>query len=643
MPTHIFDAAVAQAIDAAQAAARQAGTTTVNVDGQVRSVRAPYPSPQDWRDTWIYFLLLDRFNNPAQPPNGAWNRRFDFRQGGTFAGVRAQLSYLQLLGVKAIWLSPVLKNARPNWRYNYHGYGQQDFLNLDERFASDGQLATAERELAELIQEAHARGMYVILDIVLNHTARVFDYLRPNGVVSSFDDASVISGPLGSEPAVRWLNGFGFPRSDWQDRLDPPATLHADDAIWPSDLQNHQFFRRRGSKVSDEPDELGFVRGDFGDMRQLVVEYDATTPGQEALRARYGITPVLSILIRAHQYLMARYDFDGFRIDTVKYVEPEAIEVFGNAMREFAYTLGKQNFLTFGEVYDDELTIARFIGRNGGSGEGFGIDSALDFPLFFKLPGVAKGTLDVAEIRGVFVDRKRQEAELLSSHGEAGRFFVSFLDNHDQPQRIRQPHTPIDQVTLAIALLFTLQGIPSLYYGTEQGLSGTVDAGGNPDLSANESTREALWGKPQAFDTQAAAFVQIRKLSQLRDDELPLKYGRLYFREVSGNGVDFGYSSGAGGLVAYSRILVDREIVIVANTGTQPWQGAVLIDRDINATPRPMRLAYSNRDSTATTTTRNVAAARFHRAGTVGAGPAAVLDVALEAHEVQVWTLTTLH
>lgn len=637
MPTHIFDAEVAEAIEDAQAGARLARTNSVVVDGHSVQVRSPLPSPYDWRDTWIYFLLLDRFNNPVQPPNGTWNQRFDFRQGGTFAGVRAQLGYLQQLGVGAIWLSPVLKNARPDWQWNYHGYGQQDFLNLDERFASDGQRATAEQELSELIAEAHARGMYVILDIVLNHVARVFDYVRPGGVVASFADAGVIDGPLGSEPPVQWLNGLGFPRADWQDRLDAPATLHADDAVWPSDLQNHLFFRRRGSKVGDEPDEHGFVRGDFGEMRQLVVEYDATAPGQEALRARYGIAPVLSILIRAHQYLMACYDFDGFRIDTVKYVEPEAIEVFGNAMREFALTLGKQNFLTFGEVYDDEQTIAGFIGRNGGSGEGFGIDSALDFPLFFKLPGVAKGMLDVAAIRSVFVDRKRHEAELLSSHGEAGRFFVSFLDNHDQPQRIQHPDTPADQVTLAIALLFTLQGIPSLYYGTEQGLSGTVDAGGNPDLSANESTREALWGKPNAFDTQSAAFVQIKQLSQLRDAELPLKYGRLYFREVSGNGVDFGHSSGAGGLVAFARILVDREVVVAANTGAQPFTGAVLVDRDINATPRQLRLAYSNRGTTGTAAVRHVAAARYHRGGAADSGPAAVLDITLQAHEVQIW------
>ena len=634
MPTHIFDATVTQTIHDAQVAAREQHTKTVVVDGHRRAIRAPFPSPGDWRDRWIYFLMLDRFNNPARPPTGIWNRRFDFRQGGTFDGVRAQLGYLAELGVRAIWLSPVLKNARANRAYNYHGYGQQDFLNVDERFASDGQLATAERELTALVDEAHARDICVLLDIVLNHSARVFDYVRQEGVVDRFADRAVMDGPLGSEPAVQWLNGFSQPRADWQNRLDPPSDLHPDDAVWPSDLQNHVFFRRRGTKLTDDPDFRGFVRGDFDDMRQLVVEYDARD--EAAVRDRYGISPVLSILIRAHHYLIARYDFDGFRIDTVKYVHPEAIEHFGNAMREFALTVGKTNFFTFAEVYDDESTIAQFTGRNGGSGEGFGVDAALDFPLFFKLPAAAKGLADVAAIRQVFLDRKAQEAELLSSHGEAGRFFVSFLDNHDQHQRIQHPDTPQNQVSLALALLFTLQGIPSIYYGTEQGLAGTVKDDGTPDLSANESSREALWGKPDAFSTSASAFTHVQALSRLRASEPPLRYGRLYFREVSGNRRDFGHSSGSGGLIAFSRILVEREVLTVANTGPATFAGAVVLDRDLNPAGRRMRVAYSNLSTSGTGTVRRIPDAQFHAGGDVSTGLCAFLDVIVQAGEVQV-------
>ena len=639
MPIEVFGADVNQTIADAQLAARQRRIRTVQVDGQSRTIRFPFPSPGDWRDCWIYFLLIDRFNNPVAPPAGTWNQRFDFRQGGTLNGVRSRLGYLEQLGVKAIWLSPVLKNSRPNFTYNYHGYQIQDFLNLDERFASDGTRATAERELMELIDEAHGRDIRVILDIVLNHAGRVFDYVRPDGVKAIFADSSVLNGPLGSEPKIQWLNGLGFPRADWEQTLPDPSQLHPDDAVWPVDLQQAVFFRRGGSKVTDEPGAPpGFVRGDFGDMRQLVVEYDASVPGQESLRSKYGISPVLGILIRAHQYLMARYDFDGYRIDTVKYVHPEMIEVFGNAMREFALSIGKQNFFTFAEVYDDEDTIAAFTGRNGGSGEGFGVDAALDFPLFDKLPAVAKGLADVAQIRVVFLKRKQQEAELLSSHGEAGRFFVTFLDNHDQKERVRHPNTPADQVTLALTLLFTLQGIPCLYYGTEQGLQGTVNAAGNADLSANESSREALWGKPpNAFDTAHPTFKEIAKLSQLRASEPPLLYGRFYFREVSGNGTDFGHSSGEGGVVAFSRILVDREVLVVANThSTQSFTGFVLVDRDINATPRTMKVAYSNRGGQGSPVVQFIPSARFHSASGISTGPAAALPVSLKPGEAQV-------
>jgi glycosidase len=641
MPTTITNPDLLQAIQAMQVAAHRRQTKRVIVDGQPTDIPYPFPSPGDWRDCWIYFLMLDRFANPFADPRGpAWNRIFTHRHGGTFKGVQAQLGYVADLGAKAIWLSPVLKNSKPDFEYNYHGYETQDFLNVDERFASDGTRATAERELAELVDEAHARGLYVIFDIVLNHAGRIFDYERGGRVVSMFSDTRVMDAALGSEPSIEWLNGLGFPRSDWRDDLPSSTALSADDAVWPADLQNRFFFRRRGNKLTDHPNAGGFVRGDFGDMRQLVAEYDAAAAGQEALRAQYGVAPVLTILIRVYQYLIATYDIDGYRIDTVKYVFPDAVRNFGNAMREFGLSVGKRNFFTFGEVYDDEETIAGFVGRRTAGGEGFGIDAALDFPLFYKLPAVAKGFEPVESIREVFQERKDQEKGQLSSHGEAGRYFVSFLDNHDQHERIQHPDTPHEQVSLALALLFSLQGIPCVYYGTEQGLAGAVHDDGTPDLTANESTREALWGKkPVAFDRKHAAYQLIRALSSLRTSESALAYGRLYFREVSGNGTDFGHSSGKGGIVAFSRILVDREVLVVANTSsTNDFSGSVVVDRDLNPKPRPMKVAFSSRGTTGSGTVQQLGAARFFGPCGVSSGPTAALPVVLKKSEVQILT-----
>jgi glycosidase len=106
-------------------------------------------------------------------------------RGGTFNGVREQLDYLQQLGVGALWLSPVLKNCQYS-PFTYHGYGIQDFLQVDPRFASDPQAAKASPELAEaelraLVDEAHARGIHVIFDIVLNHAGDVFEYVLDDG------------------------------------------------------------------------------------------------------------------------------------------------------------------------------------------------------------------------------------------------------------------------------------------------------------------------------------------------------------------------------------------------------------------------------------------------------------------------------
>jgi glycosidase len=569
----------------------------------------------------------------------AWNQRWDFHQGGTFSGVRQQLGYLKSLGVGAIWLSPVLKNPGADWAWNYHGYGAQDFLAVDGRFGSDGTRETAERELIELVDEAHARGMVVILDIVLNHAGRVFDYQRNGHSLMDLADPGIMHAGLGQEPDIRWLNGSGHAQAEWQNQLPQDGSLSADDAVWPADLQRPEFFRRRGSKLTDDPGDGGFVRGDFGVMRQLVVEYDAGVPGQEPLRERYGDHPVLGVLVRAYEYLIAKYDFDGFRIDTVKYVDPKMVQIFGNAIREYALSIGKRDFFTFGEIYDDETTIAAFVGRNGGNTEGFGIDAALDFPLFFKLPAVAKGQAGVETIAQVFEDRKRAEKELLSTHGEASRYFVTFLDNHDQEQRFFHPQSPAEQITLALTCLFTLQGIPCLYYGTEQGLQGTVDQNGNPELHSLESVREALWGKePVAFDRDNPMYKHIAAISEVRESQAALRYGRLYFRQVSGNGFDFGRSQGAGGVLAYSRILADQEALVVANTSfDRPFEGFVLVDRHLNRDGRAMRVAYSNRGTTGEGTVNSVSEARFWENGRqTGTSPAASLFVKLAPMEVQI-------
>ena len=90
-PTSVFAPEISQAFADAREAAAQNATKKVTVNGAVVSVPTPFPSPPDWRDCWMYFLILDRFANDQFSPTGAWNQRYDFRQGGTFRGVIAHL------------------------------------------------------------------------------------------------------------------------------------------------------------------------------------------------------------------------------------------------------------------------------------------------------------------------------------------------------------------------------------------------------------------------------------------------------------------------------------------------------------------------------------------------------------------------
>src|SRR5207253_226616 len=130
----------------------------------------------------------------------------------------------------------------------------------------------------------------------------------------------------------------------------------------------------------------------------------------------------------------------GFRIDTFRYLKGQLPLLFGNSIREFALSIGKKNFFTFGEIWDQnsEADIARFIGRNTSMGSDLvGIDAALDYPLFDNLKAVVKGFAPPTVVSSMYHARKSVERDVLSSHGDATRFFVTFLDNHDVKERMR--------------------------------------------------------------------------------------------------------------------------------------------------------------------------------------------------------------
>ena len=124
-----------------------------------------HESPIDWRDQVLYFLLPDRFsdgseasrslfdrNNPQQfriSDKRSWMEAGKNFQGGTLKGVVSKLDYLEGLGVTALWIGPVWRQ-RPELD-TYHGYGIQNFFDVDPRYGT-------RQDLRDLIDAAHDTG-----------------------------------------------------------------------------------------------------------------------------------------------------------------------------------------------------------------------------------------------------------------------------------------------------------------------------------------------------------------------------------------------------------------------------------------------------------------------------------------------------
>ena len=160
------------------------------IDLATLSDRKIFPSPAAWEDQVLYFLMLDRFSNGKekgyrnnkgnivrrgttplfQPEDrgnadvSSWIAAGQRFCGGTIKGLTSKVGYLERLGVTAIWISPIFKQV--SFKETYHGYGIQNFLDVDPHFGT-------RQDLRDLVRTAHAHGIYVILDIILNHTGDV--------------------------------------------------------------------------------------------------------------------------------------------------------------------------------------------------------------------------------------------------------------------------------------------------------------------------------------------------------------------------------------------------------------------------------------------------------------------------------------
>ena len=430
------------------------------------------PSP-DWRDQIIYFVMTDRFadGNPRNNDQGAGeydpanSARFN---GGDLAGLSQRLDYIRGLGATSLWITPPVANQWTDpigGHAGYHGYWAEHFKRVDKHL---GTLADYKR----LATDLHARGMYLVQDIVINHTGDFFDYVGgwdPADPARFYvPNARAKPGPAPAQPPFH-LN-------------DPRIPAHRQASIY--------HWTPRVADYTDPQQEHRFQMSGLDDLNtdNPVV--------RRALRDAYG-------------YWIRKVGVDAFRVDTTFYVPPSLFADFlystdraAPGIMTVARQTGRRAFHVFGEGYAIDKPFAdsqaaKIEGYMTGADGKPLMPGMLNFPLYGTLGDVFARGRPTAEL-GWRIER------MLELHARP-HLMPTFVDNHDVDRFLAGGSTAaLKQSLLAI---MTLPGIPTIYYGTEQGFT---------EPRAAMFARGQGSGGRDRFDTHAPLYRFIARASALR-------------------------------------------------------------------------------------------------------------------------------
>lgn len=285
--------------------------------------------PFVWEGANVYFLLTDRFNNGDLSNDHTFNRNKETAklrgfEGGDIRGVIQKLDegYFTKLGINAIWLTPIVEQIHGDVdegtgaTYGFHGYWTRDWSSLDPSFGT-------KEDLAELVQKAHAQGIRIILDAVINHT-----------------------GPVTPEDSV-------YP-SNWV-RTEPKCTYKSYDTYINCTLVENL------PDVKTESNENVEVPTFLTNKWKKEGRYDKEMASLEAFfkKTGYPKAPKYYIMKWLSDYIRV-YGIDGYRVDTAKHTTEDVWSDFkkvcDGAFAEFKKNnpkkvLDQNAFFTVGEVY----------------------------------------------------------------------------------------------------------------------------------------------------------------------------------------------------------------------------------------------------------------------------------------------------
>ena len=552
------------------------------------NVGAAAAPPSDYRarlpqDEVIYFLLPDRFENgdPSNDRGGLTGDRlktgFDptskaFFNGGDLKGVMSRLGYIQGLGATAVWVAPVFKNKAVQGppgheSAGYHGYWITDFTRVDPHFGTNA-------DFKALVDAVHARGMKFYMDIVVNHTADVIQFQECAGknecpYRSIADYPYQRRGGVTGKPINSGFSGEQDQSAANFAKLTDPNYAYT--VVVPSAERNEKvpawlndpiYYHNRGnSTFRDESSTMG----DFSGLDDVFTENPR----------------VISGMIDIYCGWITKYRVDGFRIDTAQHVNPEFWQKFVPAMLTCARKVGIPHFHIFGEVAMDDVDPAHTAVNTRVDK----LPSVLDFGFLWAVRDVIAKDGPTDELAKLF----RSDA-LYEGGAAAALQLPTFVSNHDSPGHIAaaiqlaRPNAGENEVLkrdmLAQAMLLTLRGVPTIYYGDEQGFAGK----GGGDQNARQDmfpSRVASYNEGKLlgtsattaqsnFDPQHPLYREIAKLAHIRTSHRALTRGLQVIR----------YAQDKPGLLAVSRFEPGsgREMLLLFNTSTAPIRQNVRVE-----------------------------------------------------------------
>jgi glycosidase len=523
------------------------------------------------QDEVIYFLLPDRFENgdAGNDRGGLAGDRlatgFDpthkgFFHGGDLKGLTRRLDFIQGLGATAVWLAPVFKNKAVQGppgqeSAGYHGYWVTDFTQVDPHLGTNA-------DFKAFVDAAHARGMKVYMDIIANHTADVLFFAECEGK-GQCPYRSVADYPYQRRGGVtgRSINrGFAGHETGTPEnfaRLTDPNFAYTvkvspaeKDIKVPAWLNDPIYYHNRGDTT---------FRGESSRMGDFVGLDDLMTENPR----------VIAGMIEIFGSWIDRFQVDGFRIDTAKHVNPEFWQAFVPAIQARARARGIPNFHIFGEVADDQMQPGRLAQHTRRDK----LPSVLDFAFGVATVRTVSGELPTETWREFF------SQDVLYEGGEpAAMQLPTFLGNHDAGRfatfmRRALPKASdeeiLQRVMLGHVLMMTARGVPTIYYGDEQGFVGD---GGDQDAREDMfASRTAVYNDNKLLGTRATTaqsnfdpghvlYRLIRDLAAVRARTPALRRGVTVLRAAGDE----------PGLLAFSRVLDGREVLVAINTSTKP-------------------------------------------------------------------------